>query len=56
MEPRPLFADCMTIEPIAVTEYWRPIGRPMTTRFRATVLFQWQSSRVGCSTGITRMM
>ena len=40
--PKPLFADCMTILPIAVIEYCNPIGIPMARRFFVTAPFHRQ--------------
>jgi len=41
--PSPLLADCITMLPIAVTEYWSPIGTPIISILAVTFPFSLQS-------------
>ena len=42
--PSPLFADCITILPIAVIEYCNPVGIPIRRSSCAASFLMWRSS------------
>ncbi len=53
-EPRPLTAVWRMTEPMAVMEYWRPIGTPMTRRILARWGRNAHSSLRMCRSSIRR--